>query len=58
MNDTKRIELENRERWIIDQNSIKQYDRGNGDYTKERQKHYDNMTVDDIADAIFKSKEK
>jgi len=30
MNETKRIEVENRERWIIDQNSIRHYEREQG----------------------------
>ena len=30
MNETKRIEVENRERWIIDQNSIRYYEREQG----------------------------
>ena len=30
MNETKRIEVENRERWLIDQNSIAHYEREQG----------------------------
>ena len=30
MNETKRIEVENRERWLIDQNSIRDYEREQG----------------------------
>ena len=37
-------------------NFIQQYDRGSGDYTKERQKYFDNMSVDDICADIEKEK--
>ena len=35
-------------------NFIQQYDRGNGDYTKERSQYFDNMSVDDICADIKK----
>ena len=33
-------------------NFIQQYDRGSGDYTKDRRKYFDDMSVDEITDAI------
>jgi hypothetical protein len=33
-------------------NFIQQFDRGSGDYTKERHGRYEGMTVEDIAEVI------
>jgi len=33
-------------------NFLQLYDRGSGDYTKERHAYFDGMSVDDIANAI------
>ena len=36
---------------------MQQYDRGRGDYTKEREKLYNDMTVDELFEASAKWKE-